>query len=119
MGKLYAPPFAMRLPETVDITQKPCMTIAGTASPQVGSKEEQYVILDVWSTSADSIDSVADDLRRLFHVDHHATQWQTLPVDDGQAFIRLETEDDVPAIASNVKHRVMRFRVQYAKQYAY
>ena len=117
MNKLSAPPYGGRLPETAQISSKPALTIRGTAAPQVGPREEQFVEISVWGMSGDAIESVADDLRRLLHPTHSDTQWQALNVSDGMARIRLDSEDDLPDLTSQVQHKLMRFRVLYARQY--
>ena len=109
------PPYSNgRVPEQAEIATTPVISFHGMATPECGGKEDQYVVVDVWGMSGDLVEGVAERLRFLFHVRTVSGQWEKLAVASGRAFVRLDSEDDLPDPSTDVVHKVMRFKVLFA-----
>lgn len=108
-------PYMGRLPDTAKITRvKGALVISGDATPARGGKEEQTIVIDVWTLTHDLAEAIYERLIDLLHPGQ-PTQWGSLAVLAGKARIRLDSAIDLPDATSELHHKVVRFRVLYAR----
>lgn len=103
-----------RVPEQGDIATLPIISFHGFSTAGTGSKEDQFVVTDIYGMSGDKVEAVAEELRALFHVKTVRGQWVPLAVAAGKAVVRLESEDDLPDVSTDVVHKVMRWHILFA-----
>ncbi|MDR7496844.1 MAG: hypothetical protein QN174_07795 [Armatimonadota bacterium] len=117
-AKLGSDPYIGRLPDTAKLTRtKALISMEGETRPTRGSKEEVTITCHIWSLSHDVAEDVAADLARLFHPTAPRRYWVPLITTGGdRAFTRLGDGLDLPDPTSEVWHRLVRIRVQFAKR---
>lgn len=76
-------------------------------------REQQTLTFVIESPSHDLVESVAEDLDRLFHTTEPFV-WRNLPVTNGKALIRREFASDVPSLGNELYRKAVRFRVLFA-----
>lgn len=116
---LNSQPYMGRLPDTAKITrEKGAVSISGDTTLARGDREDQTLIVDVWTLTHDLAESIYERLLVLLHPVSRSTQWRALAVSPDRAFIRLESAFDLPDSTSELFHKAIRFRVLYARKFA-
>jgi len=118
MGKLWQDPYPGRLPESSKLSKtKGAVTYGGEATSLGHAKWRISITVSIGTQSPDLADSIAKDLKRLFHpLPATRGKWRTLVVTEGQAQIHLEFATDVPDEASELFVHTMRFVVMFTEK---
>lgn len=118
MGRLDAPPYMGRMPDSAKISKtKAALVITGDAVRDRPDRETQLYLMDIFAYSHDLTEDVYEDLLRIFGLSEARRIWKPLSVTTpaAKALIRFESADDSPDPTSELQHKIVRFRVRAAR----